>query len=263
HTAWVTYARCHDDIGWAITEEDAAGVGLDGFAHRTFLSDFYTRRFPGSFAIGTTFQFNPKTNDRRINGSLASLAGLEQTIAKENWGETEQAIRRILLLHNIILAFGGIPLIYMGDEIGLLNDRTYLEDPHLADDSRWIHRPFMDWALAAERHDWQTITGQIFQGLQQLIAARKQTAVLHAETTAIPIWTHNDQVLGLLRESAHGRLLILANFTAQSQTISRSRLHELGFNGLLLNQIDGRPLPIWDDVQLEAYQAMWLQSAIS
>ena len=26
-TAWVTYARCHDDIGWAIDDGDAAAPG--------------------------------------------------------------------------------------------------------------------------------------------------------------------------------------------------------------------------------------------
>src|SRR3954447_1339851 len=30
---WATYVRCHDDIGWAITEEDAAAVGEDGYLH--------------------------------------------------------------------------------------------------------------------------------------------------------------------------------------------------------------------------------------
>ena len=39
-TAWITYARCHDDIGWAIDDEDAAAVGLNGFEHRSFLADF-------------------------------------------------------------------------------------------------------------------------------------------------------------------------------------------------------------------------------
>ncbi len=76
-TSWLTYVRCHDDIGWAVTEEDAAAVGLNGFLHRSFLSDFYSGRFPGTFARGATFQFNPRTNDRRISGSCASLAGLE------------------------------------------------------------------------------------------------------------------------------------------------------------------------------------------
>ncbi|HRQ41025.1 MAG TPA: alpha-amylase family protein [Chloroflexota bacterium] len=257
-TAWVTYVRCHDDIGWAITEEDAAGVGLDGFAHRTFLSDFYTGRFATTFARGTTFQFNPKTNDRRVNGSCASLAGLEVAIEKENWGAAEQAIRRILLLYSVIFAFGGIPLIYMGDEIGLLNDRGYVDDPDLAADSRWIHRPYMDWEKAAERHNWQTITGRLFQGLRQLVTARKRTLALHARTAVTPVWTHNDQVLGLVRESAYGRLLILANFSEHQQTISRARLQELGFGGLLVNRLDEQFIPPWHDLNLEPYQSYWL-----
>lgn len=260
-TAWVTYVRCHDDIGWAITEADAGEVGLDGFAHRSFLSDFYTGRFSGTFARGATFQFNPKTNDRRVNGSCASLAGLELALEKQNWGETELAIRRILLLYNLIFAFGGIPLIYMGDEIGLLNDRAYLDDPHLAPDNRWLHRPCMDWQQAAERHDQQTITGRIFQGMCALAEARKRTPALHARTAVTPIWTHNDQVFGLLRQSAYGRLLILANFTEQPQTVGRNRLQEVGFGGLLRNRLDELPLDPETDIQLQPYQALWLQPA--
>ena len=30
-TSWVTYVRGHDDIGWAMTDTDAAAVGLGGF----------------------------------------------------------------------------------------------------------------------------------------------------------------------------------------------------------------------------------------
>ena len=40
----VTYVRCHDDIGWAVSDADAAAAGIDGFAHRRFLSDFYAGR---------------------------------------------------------------------------------------------------------------------------------------------------------------------------------------------------------------------------
>jgi hypothetical protein len=50
-TAWATYLRCHDDIGWAVTDEDAAEVGLSGFGHRAFLSDFYSGRFANTFAM--------------------------------------------------------------------------------------------------------------------------------------------------------------------------------------------------------------------
>ena len=47
HASWVTYVRCHDDIGWAVTDEDAAAVGWGGAAHRQFLNDFYSGAFPG------------------------------------------------------------------------------------------------------------------------------------------------------------------------------------------------------------------------
>ena len=75
--AWGTYIRGHDDIGWAITDEDASAMGLSGYGHRNFLSDFYSGQFPGSHARGAVFQFNPATGDRRITGTFASLAGLE------------------------------------------------------------------------------------------------------------------------------------------------------------------------------------------
>ena len=31
-TGWVTYVRCHDDIGWAVSDADAWAVGVDPFA---------------------------------------------------------------------------------------------------------------------------------------------------------------------------------------------------------------------------------------
>ena len=147
------------------------------------------------------------------------------------------AIGRILLLHNMILAFGGIPLLYMGDEIGLLNDSTYLDDEDLTGDNRWMHRPAMDWYLAEHRVDVETVSGRIFQGLTRLVRARKRTASLHAQAPVFPVWTHNEQVFGLLRESPRGRLLALANFSRTEQAISPHRLMEMGFDGPLINQI--------------------------
>ncbi|MBE0698443.1 MAG: alpha-amylase family protein, partial [Anaerolineaceae bacterium] len=72
--AWVNYVRCHDDIGWTFSDEDAAQLGVNGGDHRRFLNDFYRGRFQGSFARGLPFQENPKTGDCRISGTCASLA---------------------------------------------------------------------------------------------------------------------------------------------------------------------------------------------
>ena len=126
---WLTYVRCHDDIGWAITPEDAARVGEDAYLHRRFLADFYAGDFPGTFARGARFQPDPRTGEARTSGTCASLAGLES--APDDVA-VELAVRRVLLLHAVAFAHGGLPLIYMGDELGLLNDATYLEDPHKA-----------------------------------------------------------------------------------------------------------------------------------
>ena len=35
--AWLTYVRCHDDIGWAVRDEDAAAIGLSGFLHLSLI----------------------------------------------------------------------------------------------------------------------------------------------------------------------------------------------------------------------------------
>ncbi len=257
--SWLTYIRCHDDIGWAVTEEDAAAVGLNGFAHRSFLSDFYTGNFPNSFARGGTFQFNPKNNDRRINGSLASLAGLE--IALENNDEfgVELAIKRIVLLHAIALAYGGIPVLYMGDELGLLNDWSFQDDPVLAEDSRWLHRPKMDWSKVARREDDTCINGRIYQSIRHLITIRQSLFVLHAQAATEPVWMKNDHVFGCLRHSPRGRLLVLGNFTEHSQSISRHRLAELGFYGAVVDHLTGSLVDMRGDVILRPYQAMWLQ----
>ena len=258
-TSWLAYVRCHDDIGWAVTEENAAAVGLNGYLHRSFLSDFYSGRFPGTYARGATFQFNPRTNDRRISGSCASLAGLEVAMEQQDWAAMDLAVRRIVLLHSLILAFGGLPLLYMGDEIGLLNDDSYLQDPNLAGDNRWLHRPMMDWELAEKRHDGLSVNGRIFQSLRRLITARKQTPALHAEAAARPVWTHNIHVFGLLRESPHGRLLILGNFSDHAQTVPFYRLAELGFDGPMRNKAADETIPAWADLQIEPYGYLWLE----
>jgi amylosucrase len=257
--AWITYVRGHDDIGWAVTEENAAAVGLDGFAHRAFLSDFYSGRFPGTFARGATFQFNPKTGDRRISGSLASLAGLEMALEQHDSQAIEFAISRILLVHNLLLAFGGIPVIYMGDEIGMLSDPAYLNNPNLAADNRWMHRPFMDWRLVEDRCDPNTIAGRIFEGLQKQIHARKLTKALHAQAATYAVWTDNEHILGMIRMSPRGRLLVLANFSEQNQRLKFERMQALGFSGALVNRLDSGNVDGDQDVILAPFQTVWLQ----
>lgn len=256
----INYIRNHDDIGWAMTNEALAAVGEDGFLHRQFLNEFYSGNFPGSFAKGTLFQFNPQTQDARINGSTASLAGLERALAEGNEFEINRAIRRILLLHSIIMGRGGIPLIHMGDEIGLRNDTTYLSDPLKAEDSRWMHRPPMDWSKAAKRHDLTTIEGRLFQGMRKLIQARKSTSLLHCFSFFQALWTDNEHVLAYWQKRPEGTLLVLANFHDTNQSVDAKILEYAEIFGDARNLLaNGAPPDIIDGrLYLNAYDSMWL-----
>jgi amylosucrase len=250
---WVTYVRCHDDIGWAVTEQDAAAVGEDGYLHRRFLADFYAGEFPGSFAHGARFQPDPRTGEARISGTTASLAGLGTE-------PDELAIRRILLLHAITFAFGGVPLLYMGDEVGLRNDAAWAADPAHADDNRWMHRPPMDWEAAERRHDPTTVEGRLWAGMQRLAKARRATPATHAQGVKEPVWTGNDHVFGLCREHAGARLLVLANFTAEPQPLHLAPVHERGLEVTpQAAEPDGRPLAVDGDFLILApYQHIWV-----
>jgi amylosucrase len=224
-TAWVNYVRCHDDIGWTFSDEDAAQLGVNAYDHRQFLNEFYRGRFPGSFARGLPFQENPKTGDCRISGTCASLAGLEKAIQEEGPQELELAIRRIALIHGIIMTAGGIPLIYLGDEIGTLNDYSYLDHPLHKRDSRWAHRPSADWEAYARRNDPEALEGQVFQNLKSLIALRKEHSVFSGGGLEI-IATENVHVLGYTRLFGGQRGIVFANFSEDRQTVSAHILNQ-------------------------------------
>jgi amylosucrase len=249
---WVNYVRCHDDIGWTFSDEDANHLWIDGFRHRQFLNAFYTGRFPGSFGRGLPFQENPKTGDCRISGTCASLAGLEKALAEETPAEVELAIRRILLIHCIILTIGGVPLIYLGDEIGTLNDYTYRQEPAKAKDSRWVHRPAADQSHYALRNHPETLEGRLFTGLKQLIAIRKDNPVFSGLDTRM-IDTGDEHVLGFIRHHQDDRAIILANFSEGTRSLSANLLRVYGQGAAFINLLTEKQIG-GDNIELNPYQ---------
>lgn len=248
HTAWVNYVRCHDDIGWTFADEDAAEFGINGFKHRQFLNQFYVNRFAGSFARGVPFQDNPLTGDCRISGMCAALVGLEQ--------QDPLAIDRIMLLHSVALSSGGLPLIYLGDEVGTLNDYSFAQDPHKADDSRWVHRPQADRLRYEQRHDLQTDAGKVFSRLVHLIQLRKNTPALGG-TQLVSFNTHNPHVLAYWRGEKE-RVLVLANFSEKTQSVDALTLSALPQT--LVDLLSQQRISVVNGLQLEPYQVVWLKA---
>jgi amylosucrase len=254
--AWVNYVRCHDDIGWTFSDEDAAALGIHGHDHRRFLNDFYTGRFHGSFGRGLPFQENPKTGDCRISGTCASLAGLEKAIQEETEVEVDLALRRIMLIHGIILTTGGIPLIYLGDEIGTLNDYSYRNDPAKLGDSRWVHRPAADPAQFARRHDPATLEGKLYKSITRLVALRKANPVFAGGELQV-IETDNPQVLGYLRAHDGQRALVFANFSETQQTVTKNHLRLYGLSHAYTDLFTGVSQPN-TDLTLEPFELVVL-----
>ena len=228
-TSWVTYVRGHDDIGWAISDTDAGAVGVSGFGHRRFLNDFFSGRFAGSFARGALFQENEATGDARISGSAASLCGIEEALDRGDDAALDRAVRRLVLLYSVVYAYGGIPLLYMGDELALRNDAGYLADAARAPDNRWMHRPPMDWAAAERRHDDGTLEGRVFSWLRRLGEARRSLPALHGAGESVVFDPGNPHVLAWRRRQPRsGTFVGLANFSPAAQLVDADSVTGFG-----------------------------------
>jgi amylosucrase len=233
-TAWATYVRCHDDIGWAVSEVDARAVGYDPFAHRDFLNSFFSGRFhsgrfPLSYARGSLFQENPETGDARVSGSAAALCGISEARERGDLGALAFGIRRLLLLHAVTVGWGGVPLIYMGDELAQGNDTRYLADPALAEDNRWMHRPWFDEDAAARRHDPSSVEGRVFAALRELVRARAELPALHAAGVSAVLDVGSPHVLAWRRRHPRsGHFVGLANFAEHPVSFDARALDGLG-----------------------------------
>ncbi len=258
--AWVNYLRCHDDIGWTFDDADAQAVGIDPYGHRRFLNNYYVGRFSGSFARGLPFQENPSTGDARISGTLASLAGLEQALLAGDERLISLALRRIVLLHGIILSAGGLPLIYLGDEVAQLNDYTYAAEPAQADDSRWVHRPKTNWEQIERRHDPSVPEGQIFSELQRLIRLRKNNPAVCGGDLQV-IESGNPHLFGFIRNGGGQRLLVVANFAARQQPFESNRLRVYGPGYQFIDLVSGKTIAADRTLMVEPYQILWLTPA--
>ena len=261
-TAWVNYVRSHDDIGWTFDDNDARWKWIDPAGHRAFLNQFYMGRFPGTFARGVPFQENPSNGDARISGTLASLAGLELATRSGDEQQIALAVRRILMLYSIILSIGGIPLLYLGDEVGTLNDYSFASDTHKASDSRWIHRPQADWDWQEQvEHDPNSPHGQIFAELVRLIALRKQQPAIYDSTTEF-VETGNGHLFGYVRHGGGQRLFVVANFSPHPQEMDGNQLRVYGAGYRFSDLLTGQTLTAEQPLRLESYQCVWLEPCV-
>jgi amylosucrase len=266
---WLNYIRCHDDIGLGFTDEDIVQAGYEPRSHRQFVLDYFSGKFPGTAARGLLFGQNPKNNDARISGTLNSLIGLETALEENDKKKISLTIQHILLLHSMIFSFGGIPLIYYGDEIGTLNDYSYMDNLSKANDSRWAHRPKIDWNIAQLRHTPGTVQHTIFSALQRMIRIRTEIPAFGDFNNRQLINLSNYHLLAFLRINPFKKedhVLVIGNFDATYQYLNFSdidnHIFSLSDNDNLIDLYSGEPpISFKNQLVLPPFRFYWLSDS--
>ena len=229
-TSWITYTRCHDDIGLGYDDYMIAQAGKEPYYHRKFLKEYYS--FSGdqlmSPARGALFSSNPKTGDARISGTLASLCGLEKALIEGNGPAIDQSIQKILMMQGHSILLGGLPMLFYGDEVGYTNDYSYQNDPGKSYDNRWMHRPVIDWEKVNRKKVEGTVEQQIFDGTKRLLQIRKSHGLFSDLSNISWLSPHNIHVAGFVRRMGNERMYCLFNFSDQAAYLTWYAFREQG-----------------------------------
>ncbi|MEQ9825808.1 MAG: amylosucrase [Puniceicoccaceae bacterium] len=256
--SWCNYLRGHDDIGWTFDDADAATLGINAFDHRQFLNRFYSGQFEGSFAKGVPFQYNPETHDMRVCGTLASLAGIEQAIEKDDSVLAHHAIERICVMHSVILSIGGIPLLYLGDEWGMLNDYDYVDDERKREDSRWVHRVALHDTFPEPGKGLHPYSQVLHERICKLLEARRSLgAFAGVEMQLFDVGKR--EALSYVRQHSGERILVVQNLSDRTLEVDGSAIISRGPGHHFIDRITQTEHTVSRAFELKPYQHLWLQ----
>ncbi len=225
---WISYTRCHDDIGLGYDDYMIERAGFNAYQHRTYLKNYFAGWHEGSPSAGALFSVNPKTGDARISGSLASLCGLEKAIEWNHQPSIEDALKKIILMQAHSMFMGGIPMLFYGDELAYTNDYSYLQDPGKSYDNRWMHRPLMNWDRNEKRKQAGTFEGRIFSETKKLIATRKALEVMGDFKNVTWMTPHNIHVASFIRSYDNKKMYCLFNYKNTASFITWYAFKEHG-----------------------------------
>ncbi len=250
---WITFLRSHDDIGWWFPDEVALRLGIDPEAHRRYLSDFYQGRWPGSTARGqvtgsyTDVQLDNDSptpgnsviygntasgGSPGISGTAASLAGLETAVEGLEESAADLAVRRLLAAFAVVLGAGGVPMLFLGDEIAQLSDQAGLAQADLAqpnlasagraDEVQWSHRPHFDWPRLESATAGEGPEGAVLARYLRLLEVRRVVDGFGPEIPPTPFDLGDQGTIGFSR----GPVSVVVNMTDRPVVVSRSALAE-------------------------------------
>ena len=166
--------------------------------------------------------------------------------------DDETRLRRFLLAHGILLAFPGVPAIYIQSILGARNDS---EGVRAAGHNRAINREKyalreIEQALAGE--NW--LRQQIFNRLSALIQLRTRQPAFHPDN-AMTLFDSENALLILKRHrpGSQDSLLCVFNLSSRQVEVRLPEMHK--FHDVISDErVDGT-----QPVKLDAWQFMWLR----
>lgn len=253
HCSFVNYIRCHDDIGWGLDEDYERKIGIDPLKHKIFLYRFFEGSFPGSYSLGQLYNYDRVSLDARSCGTTASLCGIEN--GRNHFDDTmiEMGVKRDLLMHAALYSFRGFPMLSSGDEIGQLNDWSYMNNPSLALDSRNIHRSHFNWDNEKKAQEGKGYEGEIMKGILTLDRVRK-TEPCFAPEAKVNTWkSHSDGVFSIRRTIEGRDMLCVMNFRG-----SKEKVHYDYFMGEYEDLFTKRVVNPGIGFELQPYECLYL-----
>ena len=214
---FLNYLRCHDDIGWGLDYDFLGRFGQGEVPHKKYLNDYLTGKWAGSPARGELYNDDPRLGDARLCGTTASLCGVQSALESGDRVALDAAVQLDVALHALMFTLSGVPVLYSGDEIAMLNDESYHDDPMKAEDSRYLHRGDMDWAAAEKRGDETTPQGRVFQAVKRLEGLRRDHVAFDSAAEVHLVPGLPDSLLGIERVIGGERLIAVFNFAEFAQ----------------------------------------------
>ncbi|MEW7314919.1 sugar phosphorylase [Buttiauxella gaviniae] len=161
----------------------------------------------------------------------------------------EERLARFFLAHAILLAFPGVPAIYVQSILGSRNDYNGVER---LDYNRAINRQKYDLhEIETQLSGESRLRGRVYQKLSHLINVRKKHAAFHPDSDFIPE-SINDNVLVIKRRSENGKsVMALFNLSAQQQS---AMLPVNNYEDL----ISGAHINGSQSYDMQPYQVLWL-----
>lgn len=155
-----------------------------------------------------------------------------------------------MLAHALLLAFPGVPAVYVQSILGSRNDLAGVKE---AGHHRAINRqkyPLSE--IEAELNDVTSLRHNIFQQLSQLIQLRRQQAAFHPDNPMVVLESDN-ALLVIQRRSERQQLLCIFNLSNKVMTYTLP--DAVGWRSV----IDGRRIAGNQSLTLTPLGWMWLE----